>query len=126
MIPHIWIVNPLYNEKTKNDRGNMPLSKLIYQTVYDLAHFLFASGVVGLVKNFLLLRFRHGRVGIQRGWVHGKGHAKANGDFVKIHVYTSLCDCVQHIFDEDPVAFRGVFDQHVGHGTDELTVLNDR
>ena len=33
---------------------------------------------------------------------------------------------IQHVFDEDAVALRGVIDQHVGHGADEFPVLNDR
>ena len=32
----------------------------------------------------------------------------------------------QHILGKDPVARGGVIDQDVGHGADELAVLNDR
>ena len=32
---------------------------------------------------------------------------------------------VQHVFDEDAIARRGVVDQHMGHGADEVTVLDD-
>ena len=32
----------------------------------------------------------------------------------------------QHILGKDPVAGGGIIDQNVGHGTDELAVLNDR
>ena len=32
---------------------------------------------------------------------------------------------IQHIFDEDAVAARGVIDQNVGDGADELAVLED-
>ena len=31
----------------------------------------------------------------------------------------------QHIFDEDSVAGGGVIDQHMGHGADELAVLDN-
>ena len=36
----------------------------------------------------------------------------------------SIC-CLQHIFDEDAKAARGIVDENVGHRADELTILND-
>ena len=33
---------------------------------------------------------------------------------------------IQHIFDEDPVAFGGFVDKNVGNGADDLAVLNNR
>ena len=36
-----------------------------------------------------------------------------------------LC-CVQHILDEDAVPRGGIVDQHVGDGTNQLAVLDDR
>ena len=36
-----------------------------------------------------------------------------------------LCCCVQHVFDEDAIAGGGVVDQDMGHGADELAVLDD-
>ena len=32
---------------------------------------------------------------------------------------------VQHIFDEDAIARRGVVHQHMGHGADDLSILKD-
>jgi len=39
----------------------------------------------------------------------------------------SLCLCrgIQHIFNENAVAGGGVIDQHVGHGANELAVLDN-
>ena len=51
----------------------------------DTLHFLSASGIMGFPENGLLLLLRHCGVGIQSRFVHGKGHAKANGYFRKVH-----------------------------------------
>ena len=36
-----------------------------------------------------------------------------------------LCSGVQHVFDENAVTHGGVIHKHMGHGADELAVLDD-
>ena len=92
---------------------------------YQGVHFLFTADIVCLVQDVLFLLFGQVRIAGHGGSVLRQCHTESNGNFVEIHSHTSLCCGIQHIFDEDAVTRRRIIHQHMGHGADELAVLDD-